>query len=308
MLLGSLFLIVTFLSRLLPGLVGQHISSLDWSGYEVNSDSLNPQPVVVSVGASWTVPRVKVSSSDSFSAVWIGIGGQSDNTLIQIGTQQDSLGGKVAYSAWYELLPKDSVTITSMNVFPGDEVRTSINLVSSPTNQWTIEVDDVTNAKTFKKNFTYDSNRLSAEWIVERPTVNGGFGTLANFGNVTFTDSKATINNVTGAISSFPNTQVTMVDRQNRQLTFVSSLTAHGSSFTVTYSGRTTTTQSQMIDLVEHEAAIKSIFEQNEQFRKGRYNMIRIDAFDFLSTTEQSGFQPNSFSRQNVSFQVVTHH
>jgi hypothetical protein len=286
MLVCSLFLIVTFLSRLLPSIVSQHYSSLDWSGYEVNSDSANPKPVVIGVGASWIVPRITVSSSDSYSAVWIGIGGQSDkdNTLIQTGTEQDSLNGKVTYSIWYELLPRDSVTINSMKVSPGDEINATISLTSSPTNLWTIEINDITKGETFKQNFNYNSNRFSAGWIVERPTINGVFSTLANFGNVTFNNSRATVNNVTGAISNFPNAQITMVNRQNKQLTAISSLTAHGSSFTVTYLVGTTT-QSQMIGLIEFETVIESTLEQGEQFRKRRYNMICVDTFDFLSTT-----------------------
>lgn len=76
---------------------------------------------------------------------------------------------------------------------------------------------------------------LSAEWIVERPTVNNRVRTLAAFGKITFTGCTATIDGNVGTISSFPTIQVTMYNRQNVRLVSVSSLTAKGSSFTVNY-------------------------------------------------------------------------
>jgi hypothetical protein len=76
---------------------------------------------------------------------------------------------------------------------------------------------------------------LSAEWIVERPNVNNSVSTLANFGNVTFTDCEATIDGVTGAIGNFSYAQLVMVGAEDNPLVSVSSLDADGSSFTVSY-------------------------------------------------------------------------
>jgi hypothetical protein len=59
----------------------------NWAGYAVVSDIQNPQANVTGVSASWAVPEVIVSSEDKFSAVWIGIGGFFDNSLIQTGTE-----------------------------------------------------------------------------------------------------------------------------------------------------------------------------------------------------------------------------
>ena len=55
----------------------------NWAGYIVASDLQNPQSSVTSVTASWIVPTVTISSQDTFSAVWIGIGGFFDNTPIK---------------------------------------------------------------------------------------------------------------------------------------------------------------------------------------------------------------------------------
>jgi hypothetical protein len=235
MLLISLSLLLVFVNTFLSSLSSQTIMSLDWAGYIVVSDFVNPDSIITSVSGSWVVPEVNVSNEDAFSAAWIGIGGQLDNSLIQVGTEHDSINGEAVYSAWYELLPNDATTIPVIDPSPGDQITASIYLVNSTTNEWSIEIVDVTKGQSFYEDFFYDSSRLSAEWIVERPTVNNRLSTLADFETVTFTNASATMNFNVGVISSFPNSQTIMHDRQNRQLVAVSPIHSDGSSFTVTY-------------------------------------------------------------------------
>ena len=249
MLIISLSLVSVFVNTFLKRVQILNLVSLDWGGYSAFSDFTNPQPVVVSVSGSWTVPQVSVSQQDTFSAAWIGIGGQTDKTLIQTGTEQDSISGSIEYSAWYELLPNDAITITAMNVSPGDKITASINLVNSASNEWSIEIDDVTKGEKFKQNFFYASSRLSAEWIVERPTVNNTLSDLANFGSITFTNSSVTMSNNTGNINDFPFAHVVMQDRQNTQLVTVSSLTSNGASFTVNYLSSAVSAENQNTQL-----------------------------------------------------------
>jgi hypothetical protein len=237
MLTVSLSLIVSFTHVFLRSPIGQNIASSDWSGYVVLSDSTNPQPIMKNISGSWVVPTVKASQKDAFSAVWIGIGGQLDDTLIQTGTEHDSVDGQAVYSAWYELLPYYSVTIDIINVSAGDEITASIALTDSAINEWLLQISDVTSGESFSKNFFYDSSRLSAEWIVERPIVNNTLSTLADFESVTFTDLKVSTDTDTGSIIDFSFSRVAMYDRQNRQLVTVSSLDSKGSSFTVDYIG-----------------------------------------------------------------------
>jgi hypothetical protein len=212
------------------------MTSSDWSGYSVASNLNNPQPQVTSVSASWKVPVVGVSVGDSSSAAWIGVGGQYeyDETLIQTGTEHDSISGRSEYSAWYELLPYGSAAIDSLSVSPGDVITASISLLNQDTNTWSIEINDTTNGQSFKKNVTYTSSMLSAEWIVERPTINNRITTLANFGQIAFTNCKATVGGKAGTISDFPSNQITMQNRQNIVLVTVSTTSSGGSSFTVT--------------------------------------------------------------------------
>lgn len=230
-------------SLLLAGLFVQYLlnpssqgfSSADWSGYVVKSDYSSPQPRVTSVNGSWIVPAVAVTPQDSFSAAWVGIGGQVDNTLIQVGTEHDSISGVAQYSAWYELLPNDSITIPQFSASPGDKITASIRLVDAANDNWLIQIRDVTTGQSFSQTVFYSSSQLSAEWILERPTVDSTIATLSDFGSITFTDISAVINTTVGTADSFPDIRITMSDGQGNALVNVSSLSKDGTAFTVTY-------------------------------------------------------------------------
>jgi hypothetical protein len=230
----AFFFVITFLINtffISPG----NLVSLDWAGYAVASDFASPQPIVVGINSSWIVPTVGVSPQNTYSAAWIGIGGQLDSTLIQVGTEHDCVRDVPTYSVWYELLPGNSITITSINAAPGDKITASITLVNPTTNEWSIKISDSTKAQRFEEDVNYTSSRLSAEWIVERPTVGNGLGTLADFGTITFTNSYATFSSTVGTITSFPHVRTIMNNRQNTRLVTVSSLVLGGSSFSVNY-------------------------------------------------------------------------
>lgn len=235
LLVSSLIIALVFAFPIIRSLFIRRLTSFDWSGYSVASDLNSPEPQVTKVNGSWTVPTVKVSAGDTYSAVWIGVGGQFDDTLIQAGTEQDSIDGKGTYSAWYELLPSGAITIDLLKISPGDGITVSISLDNSTTNAWSIEINDVTSGRVFHKSVAYVSAMLSAEWIVERPTVNDRIATLANFGQMTFTGCTATLGSKVGASSSFPYIQVVMYNRGNAELASVSPITSNGSSFSEYY-------------------------------------------------------------------------
>jgi hypothetical protein len=242
--IASVFIFSVFVEPFLASLFAPKTVSEDWSGYVAFSDLQNPQPSVTGVSAQWTVPGVTSFQRYSYSAAWIGIGGYvGDGTLIQVGTEQDSQNGVGAYSAWYELLSGNVITIYTINLSAGDEISASINLKDSNSSIWTVEITDVTKGQTFKQDFQYDSSRLSAEWIVERPTVGGRLGTLADFGEVTFTNSAAKMSAAGQAIDRFPNKEIVMYSLQGKALVSVSPLGSDGSTFTVTYLANGTTTQ-----------------------------------------------------------------
>ena len=212
----------------------------NWAGYISASDLQTPHPNVTGIRGSWTVPAVAPSTNNSYSAVWIGVGGQYDHTLIQCGTEQDFVNGQTIYSAWYELLPNRAIMVQSMHVLPGDQIQASIQLVNINTDAWFINITDVTTGSSFQHTFLYASTQLSAEWIIERPTVNSILSPLANFGNVTFTNCCASIGANLGGITDFPCIKTVMyttldTGSDSIQLTDVSSPNVNGTSFTVSF-------------------------------------------------------------------------
>jgi hypothetical protein len=231
----SIYLLESLLTTFANNPQSQAIVSSTWSGYVVTPDSRSLDSQVVGINASWTVPRLRVASTDTFSATWIGIGGFSEKTLIQVGTEQDSVNGQEYYSAWYELVPDEAVRITDTSVSAGDVITASISLVNLDTNEWAINIYDVTKGQGFYQTFVYNSSRLSAEWVVERPTVNDEVTLLANFGNLTFTDAYVKIGDNVGRIGNFSYSKVEMTNSASALLTSVTSIGADASSFTVYY-------------------------------------------------------------------------
>jgi hypothetical protein len=147
------------------------------------------------------------------------------------------MDGQATYSAWYELLPSFAVTLNTIAVSPGDTMVASIELVNSKSDLWSLKISDATTGEFFSKIVTYNSTQSSGEWIVERPTINNQITTLADFGNVTFTNCHIEVNNVSGPLTDFIFYKVEMADSQNAMLASASNLSAGGSSFTVSYHG-----------------------------------------------------------------------
>ena len=224
-----------FLANSSPGSEPTSLRLSQWSGYIAASDIHDFSPVVSGVSASWTVPQVDPSENDTFSGVWVGIGGYGEETLIQVGTEQEYVNGRAVYYAWYELLPEYLVRITNFQIRPGDTIAASISIINENTSTWSIKLNDVTRGGRFEKVVVYNSSMLSAEWVVERPKVNGNVSTLANFGNVTFTGCQATLDGVTGSIGNFSYAPLVMHDEADTPLVSVTPFKDDGSSFTVSY-------------------------------------------------------------------------
>ncbi|MGA9857380.1 MAG: G1 family glutamic endopeptidase [Solirubrobacteraceae bacterium] len=174
-------------------------SSSNWFGY--NQGTLEQGGKLFNaISGDWTVPTATqhtVGQAES-SSDWIGIGGgcvdagctTTDSTLIQTGTEQDvSATGAASYSAWYELVPAPSLTISSLTVSPGDHMHASLQEVASDANVWTITITDVTRNESYTTTVPYSSTHATAEWIEETPLeigTNAGFAALPNLTNPGF--------------------------------------------------------------------------------------------------------------------------
>ncbi len=207
-----------------------------WSGYIVDLVNVqNKTEAVSSITGTWIVPQIKYSENNTYSSVWVGVGGYGEESLIQAGTEQHCENGQITYFAWYELLPKTITTITTMEIHPGDKITTTITLVNEKQNNWLITLIDHTSGQNFQKTVTYNSSQKTAEWVVERPMVNNQFSTLADFTQATLTDCSTTINGVTGSIKNFTHTKAVMIGSSDNDLVITSALNNDGTGFTVTY-------------------------------------------------------------------------
>ncbi len=205
-------------------------STINWAGYIATNGPFS------GISASWTVPNVNSNSNNinrlSADATWVGIGGVNSNDLIQTGTQDIvNSRGEIRSSAFYELLPNNSVTIPNFNVNPGDTIKANLKDIGN--NLWTINISDTTTNQTFSTIVSYDSSQSSAEWIEEDPSLINGQITLDNFNKVVFSDGSTIENGKKINILGSNATPVIMVNNQGQTLASVSALNNSGNGFSI---------------------------------------------------------------------------
>jgi hypothetical protein len=168
-------------------------TSTNWSGYAVTGGHFT------NVSASWTEPSVSCSGT-AYSSFWVGLDGDTSNTVEQTGTDADCSGSTPQYYAWYEMYPKFPVNLRG-TVRPNDKLTATVS--TDGRGGFTLTISDTTQGWTNTTNARLKSAKLaSAEVIAEAPSSSGGVLPLANFGTVGF--SGASANGVT-LTSSTPN-------------------------------------------------------------------------------------------------------
>jgi Peptidase A4 family len=168
-------------------------TSTNWSGYAVTGSRFT------SVSASWTEPTATCSST-AYSSFWVGLDGDTSNTVEQTGTDADCSGKAPQYYAWYEMYPKYPVNLRG-TVRPGDKLTASVT--TNGRGNFTLTISDTTQGWSNTTNARLKSAKLSsAEVIAEAPSSSSGVLPLANFGTVNFTGAKA---NGTLLTSTTPN-------------------------------------------------------------------------------------------------------
>jgi hypothetical protein len=227
--------------------------STNWAGYAVHRSGVRFTKVI----GGWTQPRATCTSgTPTYSAVWVGLGGYSETSkaLEQIGTELDcSSRGRAVSSVWYELVPAASHT-TRLIVRPGDRIRASV-AVSGQKVQ--LVLSDLTRKRSFTK--TVHASVLdttSAEWILEAPSVCTTFASCTTLPLADFTKASfglASVKSTTGHTGSIKDrhwgvSEISLFSGGHRFVgsgggngggpsAVPSSLSARGSSFTVTYRG-----------------------------------------------------------------------
>lgn len=199
--------------------------SLNWSGYVARGGTYTE------VYGSWVVPRVAPSTGTyAADATWVGIGGVRNQNLIQAGTQAIvDPSGDITYEAWIERLPDVSVPVP-LAVKPGDEVSVHVHEIAS--DEWRIDMRNLTTGDSFSIEVPYDSLYSSAEWVQERPT-SVTLLPLSYFGSVHFTGAWAIENGKRVTPEEANAKPVSMVNDFGDLLAVPSVLDENGSAFRV---------------------------------------------------------------------------
>lgn len=203
-------------------------STNNWSGYVLTGGA----GAFTQISGRWQVPKVAPTTGSTYSDAWIGVDGfpAANKNLIQIGTEQDWVNGAARYYAWDEILPITQVKLFAVR--PGDTIVADITDASG---SWILSIEDVT-TNTFPNPpipaQSYYGPQISAEWIVEAPTVNGKGSALAHYGKVTF---ESVVNFGTPHLTAAD--RVTMI-QNGRTVSVPSNPSSPGDAFTVAYGSK----------------------------------------------------------------------
>jgi hypothetical protein len=150
----------------------------NWSGYAQSGSN----GIYSAITGSFVVPTVDTSSSSQqFSSEWLGIGGDTDSTLIQAGVEADNVGGTAIYLAWTEVLPQSEHALR-LKINPGDTI--GVTIVETAKNSWKIVLADQSTRAQASRKVHYTSTGASAEAILERPCVQAPCDSLTDLANL----------------------------------------------------------------------------------------------------------------------------
>ncbi len=94
-------------------------TSTNWSGYAATATRFT------SISATWTQPTATCGSTTTYSSFWVGLDGDTSNTVEQTGSEADCSSGSPVYTSWYEMYPKFPVYYSNP-VRPGDVFHGSV--------------------------------------------------------------------------------------------------------------------------------------------------------------------------------------
>jgi hypothetical protein len=162
-----------------------HSTSTNWAGYAVTGSTYK------SVSSTWTQPSVNCAQTPTgWSSFWVGLDGDTSNSVEQTGTEADCSSGRAVYYGWYEMYPKYPKNYSNP-LSPGDHMSASVT--TSGSGSFTLTLSDATKGWTQTTTQRLKSAKLSsAEIIAEAPSSSSGVLPLADFGSAGF--GAATVN------------------------------------------------------------------------------------------------------------------
>jgi hypothetical protein len=177
------------------GKIGNTVYSYNWSGAVDTTTATSYGPNSFSfVQADFVAPVANEDPGQEgtfqctgpvYSSSWVGIDGYGSNDVLQAGTEADvSCPGSVkTYDAWFEWFPNAETVIRNFPIAQGDDIQVLVwstsatqgetFIVNYSTNEWVNVIFPAPSGTTLIGN--------SAEWVVERPEVNGSLATLTNY-------------------------------------------------------------------------------------------------------------------------------
>jgi len=219
-------------------------SSLNWSGYMSNLGS-SSSTYYTQVQMDYTQPTVSAIKSGitNLNSYWVGLGGYNTGRLVQAGTSTQGLS---THKAWYEYLSPTGKTVSmqflSLSVSAGDNMHVYISFQKS-NNLFNYYIANNTTGKSVSGTITLSASTqfdgTTAEWIVERCTINNSYAGLGKYGTATLKNCKATLNTSNSWInlnSMTGLTKLTMVNSSGTKLSSPGSISS-SNQFTCTWKG-----------------------------------------------------------------------
>lgn len=160
-------------------------TSSNWSGAASFAPANKPYRFV---GGQWTVPSPNAPNDGTYYASeWVGIDGWNSSDVLQAGTETQVT--KILFFTfsqvytWWEWFPAGEVKITNLPVSPGDVMYCLI--CADSTTHATVSFSNQSTGVGTRFDITAPSRTALtgnvAEWIVERPTVNGSVANLTDY-------------------------------------------------------------------------------------------------------------------------------
>jgi hypothetical protein len=205
------------------------VQSSNWSGYADTSETYS------SVTASWTEPTGTCSGfTTSLAAFWVGIDGYTSDSVEQDGTLIECYFGTAYYFTWWEMYPTNDIQVVGETLRPGDSITASVVRSGST---YTLKVTDSSRSG---DSFTESEScstcaNSSAEWIAEAPSGADGVYPLTDFHSWTASGATVADTSASGVISTFPDSEITMVGTSGDVKAQPGALNSSGNSFSVTW-------------------------------------------------------------------------
>ncbi len=214
-----------------PGISPSNVSelySLNWSGNVAYGSRGTYRDAMV----DFYIPSIS-GSTGSHVSFWAGVGGDStwggsSTVLVQAGVDITKTSSGQSNESWWEVWPdnlEQNLPLSRLNT--GDEVYAYIS--SNDSNDgydyFLLENETVGSYNSYTSyNSSYFSDSATGECIGERPTINGSYSSLANFGTEQLYGCYIETSSTGQGIDSWPHDYYIMEDSSGNYLATVGSI------------------------------------------------------------------------------------